>query len=90
MIPQRDQHSLPKKLNFSKKVKTYIGNKATYNAFLKVLNLFSQQIVDQNVLVSRVESFIGGSKELFDWFKSLVGYDGTGREYTCTFTKNKT
>jgi paired amphipathic helix protein Sin3a len=57
-------------------VKTYIGNKATYNAFLKVLNLFSQQIVDQNVLVSRVESFIGGNKELFDWFKNLVGYDG--------------
>lgn len=27
-------------------------------------------------MVSRVESFIGGNKELFDWFKSLVGYDG--------------
>ncbi|KAK4519608.1 uncharacterized protein ATC70_009845 [Mucor velutinosus] len=62
---------------FFEKVKTYIGNKATYNAFLKVLNLFSQQIVDQNVLVSRVESFIGGNTELFEWFKSLVGYDGT-------------
>ncbi|KAF1805262.1 Sin3 family co-repressor-domain-containing protein, partial [Mucor lusitanicus] len=62
---------------FFEKVKTYIGNKATYNAFLKVLNLFSQQIVDQNVLVSRVESFIGGNMELFEWFKSLVGYDGT-------------
>ncbi|KAI9263846.1 hypothetical protein EDC94DRAFT_517900, partial [Helicostylum pulchrum] len=61
---------------FFEKVKTYIGNKATYNAFLKVLNLFSQQIMDQNVLVNRVESFIGGNKELFDWFKTLVGYDG--------------
>ncbi|CEP17572.1 hypothetical protein [Parasitella parasitica] len=62
---------------FFEKVKVYIGNKATYNAFLKVLNLFSQQIVDQNVLVSRVESFIGGNPDLFGWFKSLVGYDGT-------------
>ncbi|KAI8646658.1 hypothetical protein BD408DRAFT_380343 [Parasitella parasitica] len=62
---------------FFEKVKTYIGNKATYSAFLKVLNLFSQQIVDQNVLVSRVESFIGGNPDLFEWFKSLVGYDGT-------------
>ncbi|KAI8976122.1 Sin3 family co-repressor-domain-containing protein [Pilobolus umbonatus] len=61
---------------FFDKVKAYIGNKATYNAFLKVLNLFSQQIVDQNVLVNRVESFIGNNKELFDWFKSLVGYEG--------------
>jgi paired amphipathic helix protein Sin3a len=60
---------------FFQKVKTYIGNKATYNAFLKVLNLFSQQIVDQNILVSRVESFIGGHAELFDWFKQLVGYE---------------
>ncbi|KAG1465816.1 hypothetical protein G6F46_000726 [Rhizopus delemar] len=61
---------------FFDKAKTYIGNKVTYNAFLKVLNLFSQQMVDQNVLVSRVESFIGGDKELFDQFKILVGYNG--------------
>lgn len=60
---------------FFQKVKTYIGNKATYNAFLKVLNLFSQQIVDQNILVNRVESFIGGHAELFDWFKQLVGFE---------------
>ncbi|KAI8358429.1 hypothetical protein EDC96DRAFT_445658 [Choanephora cucurbitarum] len=60
---------------FFEQVKAYIGNKAIYNAFLKVLNLFSQQIVDQNVLVNRVESFIGGNKQLFDWFKDLVGYD---------------
>ncbi|KAI8987829.1 hypothetical protein BDF20DRAFT_832728 [Mycotypha africana] len=60
---------------FFENVKTYIGNKATYNAFLKVLNLFSQQIVDQNVLVNRVESFIGGNLKLFNWFKRLVGYD---------------
>jgi paired amphipathic helix protein Sin3a len=65
---------------FFQKVKTYIGNKATYNAFLKVLNLFSQQIVDQNILVSRVESFIGGHAELFDWFKQLVGYEEEEQE----------
>ncbi|KAI8081365.1 uncharacterized protein BX664DRAFT_268933 [Halteromyces radiatus] len=63
-------------VEFFEQVKKYIGSKATYNAFLKVLNLFSQQIVDQNVLVNRVEGFIGGNKELFDMFKTLVGYDG--------------
>lgn len=63
-------------VEFFERVKKYIGSKATYNAFLKVLNLFSQQIVDQNVLVNRVEGFIGGNKELFDMFKTLVGYDG--------------
>ena len=60
---------------FFERVKKYIGNKATYRAFLKLLNLFSQQILDQNLLVARVESFIGGNRELFDWFKQLVGYD---------------
>ncbi|KAI9259908.1 hypothetical protein BY458DRAFT_517000 [Sporodiniella umbellata] len=64
---------------FFEKAKTYIGNKVTYNALLKVLNLFSQQMVDQNVLVSRVESFIGGNKELLDQFKALVGFDGTDK-----------
>ncbi|KAI9319643.1 hypothetical protein BX666DRAFT_1853580 [Dichotomocladium elegans] len=60
---------------FFERVKKYIGNKATYRAFLKLLNLFSQQILDQNLLVARVESFIGGNRELFDWFKQLIGYD---------------
>ncbi|KAI9491761.1 hypothetical protein BDB00DRAFT_831346 [Zychaea mexicana] len=60
---------------FFERVKKYIGNKATYRAFLKLLNLFSQQILDQNLLVARVESFIGGNGELFEWFKTLVGYD---------------
>ncbi|KAI7852149.1 hypothetical protein BDC45DRAFT_444435 [Circinella umbellata] len=60
---------------FFDRVKKYIANKATYRAFLKLLNLFSQQILDQNLLVARVESFIGGNRELFDWFKTLVGYD---------------
>ncbi|KAI9014417.1 hypothetical protein CLU79DRAFT_767523 [Phycomyces nitens] len=63
-------------VEFFERVRKYIGNKSTYNAFLKLLSLFSQQIVDQNLLVSRVETFIGGNKELFDWFKTLVGYDG--------------
>jgi paired amphipathic helix protein Sin3a len=61
---------------FFKRVKTYISNEATYNAFVKVLNLFSQQMVDQDMLVSRVENFIGSNNELFDWFKELIGYEG--------------
>ncbi|ORX62697.1 hypothetical protein DM01DRAFT_1003788 [Hesseltinella vesiculosa] len=63
-------------VEFFERAKKYIGSKVTYNAFLKVLNLFSQQVVDQNVLVNRVEGILGGNKELFDMFKTLVGYDG--------------
>ncbi|GAB5588318.1 hypothetical protein Unana1_03218 [Umbelopsis nana] len=61
---------------FFERVKKHINNKVTYNEFLKVLNLFSQQLLDQNTLVERVESFIGNDKKLFKWFKEFVGYDG--------------
>ncbi|KAI9284465.1 hypothetical protein BC943DRAFT_347176 [Umbelopsis sp. AD052] len=61
---------------FFERVKKHINNKSTYNEFLKVLNLFSQQIVDQNTLVERVQSFIGNDKKLFKWFKGFVGYNG--------------
>ncbi|BFZ61969.1 Transcriptional regulatory protein sin3 [Saitoella coloradoensis] len=63
-------------LAFFDRVKKYIGNKQTYNEFLKVLNLFSQEILDKNTLLERVEGFIGGNRELIDWFKRFVGYDG--------------
>ncbi|KAI7907495.1 uncharacterized protein BX663DRAFT_424720 [Cokeromyces recurvatus] len=61
---------------FFDRVKKYIGNRQTYYSFLRVLNLFSQQILDTNALIERCESFLGGQKELFDQLKRLVGYDG--------------
>jgi paired amphipathic helix protein Sin3a len=61
---------------FFDRVKKFIGNKATYHAFLRVLNLFSQQILDANLLIERCEPFLGGQKDLFDHLKKLVGYDG--------------
>lgn len=63
-------------VEFFDRVKQHINNKATYNEFLKVLNLFSQQLLDQNTLVERVDTFIGNDKKLFKWFKEFVGYDG--------------
>lgn len=61
---------------FFEKVKKYIGNKTTYHAFLRILNLFSQQILDANMLIEKCESFLGGNKELFEGLQKLVGYDG--------------
>ncbi|KAK9453787.1 hypothetical protein V1511DRAFT_504513 [Dipodascopsis uninucleata] len=63
-------------LAFFDRVKKFVGNKQTYNEFLKLLNLFSQDIIDKNLLVEKAEGFIGGSKDLFDWFKRCVDYDG--------------
>ncbi|ORY32344.1 hypothetical protein LY90DRAFT_673524 [Neocallimastix californiae] len=61
-------------LEFFEKAKKVIGNKATYYEFLKILNLFSQEIIDSKTLVESVEPFLSRSPELFYWFKSFVKY----------------
>jgi len=61
---------------FFDRVKKFIGNKQTMNEFLKLCNLFSQDLIDKNVLVHKVASFIGGNPELMNWFKRFVHYDG--------------
>ncbi|GEQ67811.1 hypothetical protein JCM33374_g1477 [Metschnikowia sp. JCM 33374] len=68
--------SLSEELSFFDKVKKAIGNKQTYNEFLKMLNLFSQDIIDKSTLVERVESFLGdNNQDLINWFKQFVGYE---------------
>ncbi|KAI9845959.1 MAG: Transcriptional regulatory protein sin3 [Thelocarpon superellum] len=61
---------------FFDRVKKFIGNKQTMNEFLKLCNLFSQDLIDKNVLVNKVATFIGANPELMSWFKRFVGYDG--------------
>ncbi|KAL7273296.1 Transcriptional regulatory protein sin3 [Rhizina undulata] len=63
-------------LAFFDRVKKFIGNKQTYNEFLKLLNLFSQDLIGKDMLVDKVANFIGGNRELMDWFKRFVGWEG--------------
>ncbi|KAI9727948.1 MAG: Transcriptional regulatory protein sin3 [Chrysothrix sp. TS-e1954] len=69
-VPNSDE------LAFFDRVKKYLGNKNTHTEFLKLCNLFSQDLIDKNLLVFRAQSFIGGNVELFNWFKNFVNYDG--------------
>ncbi|KEI38647.1 uncharacterized protein L969DRAFT_94848 [Mixia osmundae IAM 14324] len=62
-------------LSFFDKVKKFIDDRQTYHEFLKTLNLYSQEIVDEETLVSKVFEFIGRDEDLFDSFKELVGWD---------------
>ncbi|OAD03303.1 hypothetical protein MUCCIDRAFT_48800 [Mucor lusitanicus CBS 277.49] len=64
---------------FFDRVKKHIGNKQTYFSFLRVLNLFTQQVLDANQLIDRCESYLSGNKELYHQLKKLVGYDGKDR-----------
>ncbi|KAK9242525.1 hypothetical protein V1506DRAFT_509342 [Lipomyces tetrasporus] len=74
--PPDRQNPTAEELAFFDRVKKFIGNKQTYNEFLKLLNLFSQDIIDKNLLVEKAEAFIGGNKDLIEWFKRCVNYDG--------------
>lgn len=67
-------------LAFFDRVKKFIGNKQTYNEFLKLLNLFSQGLMDKSVLYDKVRNFIGGNKELLEWFKRFIQWDGVSEE----------
>ncbi|KAI9806637.1 MAG: hypothetical protein M1825_006094 [Sarcosagium campestre] len=57
---------------FFDRVKKFIGNKQIMNEFLKLCNLFSQDLIDRNVLVSKAENFIGGNPDLAAWFKAFI------------------
>jgi paired amphipathic helix protein Sin3a len=58
---------------FFDRVKKFLGNKNTMNEFLKLCNLFSQDLIDQQLFLQRAQSFIGGNQELYIWFKKYMG-----------------
>src|SRR5699024_7455039 len=56
---------------FFDRVKKHIDDRATYLDFLKLLNLYTQDIIDVVTLVDRAALFLGGQPELLAAFKSL-------------------
>lgn len=60
---------------FFERVKKHIDDRATYLDFLKLLNLYTQDVIDVATLVDRVSLFLGGQPELLSAFKALCGYD---------------
>ncbi|CAH1832939.1 unnamed protein product [Saccharomyces cerevisiae] len=72
--PIENNISLNEEVTFFEKAKRYIGNKHLYTEFLKILNLYSQDILDLDDLVEKVDFYLGSNKELFTWFKNFVGY----------------
>ncbi|KAK8225885.1 hypothetical protein HDK90DRAFT_496121 [Phyllosticta capitalensis] len=62
-------------LAFFDRVKKYISNKNTMNEFLKLCNLFSNDLIDKSLLLHRAQSFIGGNPELMNWFRKFLEFD---------------
>ncbi|RMY87163.1 hypothetical protein D0862_10751 [Hortaea werneckii] len=61
-------------MSFFDRAKKVISNKNTMNEFLKLCNLFSQDLIDGTTLVHRAKSFIGGNPDLMKWFSDFVGF----------------
>ncbi|KAL9551529.1 hypothetical protein MBANPS3_004226 [Mucor bainieri] len=74
--PQRPSIST-EEVDLFDRIKMHIGNKPSYEEFLKLLNLYTQEIVDIDTLVAQVKGFLGNSKELMDAFKYVIGYEPT-------------
>ncbi|CEP19155.1 hypothetical protein [Parasitella parasitica] len=72
--PQRPSVSA-EEIDLFDRIKKYIGNKPSYEEFLKLLNLYTQEIVDMDTLVTQVKGFLGSNKELLDAFKCTIGYE---------------
>lgn len=62
------------KLLFFDRAKKSLENREVYEEFLKLLNLFSREIIDVQTLIDRTSVFLG-DKDLMAEFKDLVGYD---------------
>ena len=61
-------------LAFFDRAKNALKSRETYDEFLKLLNLFSREIIDARTLVVRAETYLGDG-ELYNQFKDLMGWD---------------
>jgi paired amphipathic helix protein Sin3a len=62
------------KLLFFDRAKKSLENRDVYDDFLKLLNLFSKDVIDVEVLIERAKVFLGDG-ELMAEFKDLMGWD---------------
>ncbi|ORY28618.1 hypothetical protein BCR39DRAFT_534412 [Naematelia encephala] len=68
----------PEDVAFFDKVKKFVDDKVVYHEFLKLLNLFSLEVVDEKTMLERAELFIGPAGDLFSSFKRMMGVDEAG------------
>lgn len=61
-------------LAFFDRAKKALESRETYDEFLKLLNLFSSEIIDARSLIKRAETFLGDG-ELYTQFKDLLCWD---------------
>ncbi|KAI8997990.1 hypothetical protein BC832DRAFT_566531 [Gaertneriomyces semiglobifer] len=82
-IPSTGGTANMEELEFFERAKKVINNRTTYNEFMKILNLFSQEIIDNRTLIQKVSPFLHKSPELLEWFKRFVRYNDEELDIIC-------
>jgi paired amphipathic helix protein Sin3a len=62
-------------LAFFEKVKKHISNRTAMTEFLKLLNLWTQDLITKEVLIFKANQFMGGNPELLAGLKALLRQD---------------
>ncbi|KAK4947499.1 Transcriptional regulatory protein sin3, partial [Elasticomyces elasticus] len=75
MSPTTTTAATAEEIGFFDRAKKFIGNKVTFNDFLKLCNLYAQEIISLTQLIYRARSFIGGNPELMKYLEVFVGYE---------------
>ena len=73
--PRPSATSNHEEIAFFERVKKFLSNRSSMNEFLKLCNLFSQNIIDRNTLFHKGTQFIGSNPDLMSFWKSFVGVD---------------
>ncbi|KAJ9604571.1 Transcriptional regulatory protein sin3 [Cladophialophora chaetospira] len=73
--PHPSSSTTQEELAFFDRAKKQIGNRASYAEFLKLINLYSQDLIDKYTLGDRVGAFIGGNPDLMSWFKGFLNIE---------------
>lgn len=73
LLPPKPVPSQPD-LAFFNRVKVHCKDQETYHEFLKLVNLYTQQLIDLTALVARAWLFLHQDEALWTEFKDIVGW----------------
>lgn len=73
--PRSSSTSNQDEIAFFERVKKFLGNRSAMTEFLKLCNLFSQNIIDKNTLFHKGAQFISANPDLMNFWKTFVGVE---------------
>lgn len=81
MPPFPNLNGTIEEIGFFERVKKQISNRATYSEFLKLVNLYANDVIDKYTLSDRVQGFLGPNHDLEAYFKDFLGIEDVDATY---------